>query len=68
MPMTEEQKKAALVPVNFRMAPERRAMLQAIADAQFDGNLSDLMRDMVDERISQSLNRRLRQIGRGEVG
>lgn len=44
--------------LKFRYPPERAGMLQLIADSDYDGNLSRLLRDVMDEKIAERLRRK----------
>lgn len=46
------------VVVQFRVKPERREILQLIADAETNGNVSELLRDLADRKIEERLRRR----------
>lgn len=55
---SQSVKDGPTVILKFRYAPERAEMLQLIANSDHDGNLSELLRDMADERIANRLRRR----------
>lgn len=55
---TCDTKESPTVILKFRYPPDRAEMLQLIADADHDGNLSGLLRDMADEKIASRLRRR----------
>lgn len=43
--------------LKFRYPPARAAILQLIADAETDGNLSLLIRELVDQKIAAKLGK-----------
>lgn len=55
--MSERDTKAPTVILKFRYPPERAQIAQLIADAEHGGNVSRLLRDLLDEKIAQRLRR-----------
>jgi len=53
-----KEREAKTVILKFRYPPSRASLLQLIADAETDGNVSVLVRDLVDRKIDERLNRR----------
>ena len=43
--------------LRFRLRSERVALLQLIADSETQGNISELMRRLAEDKISQRLRR-----------
>lgn len=55
--MDRDTKAGPTVILKFRYPPDRAQILQLIADAEHDGNLSELIRDLADEKIATRLRR-----------
>jgi hypothetical protein len=55
--VTERDTKEPSVILKFRYPPERAQILQLIADAESEGNISRLLRDLADEKIATRLRR-----------
>lgn len=56
--MSRDTKEPSTTILKFRYPPSRAAVLQLIADAETDGNISALVRDLVDRKIDERLRRR----------
>jgi hypothetical protein len=55
---TDQRRKVEeFAPVVVRFSPERKLMLQLIADTETEGNLSELVRRTMDEKIASRLTR-----------
>jgi hypothetical protein len=55
---TQAPRKEEFAPVVVRFSPERKLMLQLIADNETEGNLSELVRRTMDEKIASRLTRK----------
>lgn len=53
---TDEPRKEEFAPVVVRFTPERKLILQLIAANETEGNLSELVRRTMDEKIASRLN------------